>query len=246
MRTTRNVLIVFGIGLVLLATPELRAQHSGGCMNADCGCNQCAPACGDTCCPSLLPCLTEGVQNVLSGLFCCPALNARHSVYRAALKRNDFGKCSKLVPFYSCRQCPCGRVSPGCQSCGPTEASTDGQVIDVQDVPQGQMMEPTPALEPDTPAAPADVVPPASARARSPQTPGRSAVRSTGKPAVSRQTSRGSAMRDRVARAETRDATRPAIRQTGAEQTSQPSNMIEPALLLQSRDTLPTNTLRSK
>ena len=61
----------------------------------------------------LLPSITQGIHDVLGCLFCCPGLNARHDIYRAALCRNDFGKCSKFLPIYSCRKCCCGRVSRG-------------------------------------------------------------------------------------------------------------------------------------
>lgn len=160
MRRARITLIA--ILLTLTACVAARGQHSLGRYDGNCGCNACSP-CGTGCGP-LLPSLTQSVHNALGSLFCCPALDARHAIYRAALHRNDFGKCNKYLPFYSCRnKCCCGGVATGCQQCG-TQHVQGGEVIEMQEVPDGMMIEsdemsptpatePTPAVEPSAPAA---------------------------------------------------------------------------------------------
>lgn len=243
MRQTRIVLAV--IGLLLTAAPVVQAQHSAGLMNSACGCSACAQHgyCQE-CCPPLLPSITQGIHHVLGGLFCCPGLNARHDIYRAALNRNDFGKCSKYVPIYSCRTCGCGGRNPACPQCGPGLSAGGEEVIEMQDVPAGMQEEPTPALEPETPPMPADAVPPQATRIRVPQGQGRATMHRAAKPSVSSKTARSSTMRDRVTRATVGDENSMPVVHTAAQKSAKGSSLIERAMLLQTGSSEPVNTLR--
>jgi hypothetical protein len=243
MRLARIVLIV--TGLVLGTTPILRAQHSAGRMDADCACNTCAPS-GRTqgCCPPLLSSITQGIHDVLGSLLCCPGLNARHDIYRAALYRNDFGKCSVFLPFYSCRTSSCGRVNAGCQQCGPGNDEGGEEVMEMQEVPEGVPTEPTPALESQTPPVPVEAVPPKAARGRSPQGQGRAAMHRAMKPNASPKTARNSNMRDRVVSAEVAEKAPQSVQRTAAEQSPKAPSLIQRAMLFQTRDAEPVNSLR--
>lgn len=167
MRRARITLIA--ILFTLTACVVARGQHSLGRFEGHCGCNACAQ-CGTGCGP-LLPSLTQSVQSALGSLLCCPALDARHSIYRAALYRNDFGKCNRYLPFYSCRnKCCCGGNATGCQHCG-TQHVQGEEMLPMQEVPDGMIFEsdevgPTPAVEPSVPSAETPTAPAHEARRR--------------------------------------------------------------------------------
>jgi hypothetical protein len=190
-----------------------------------------------------LPCLTDGIHRVLGGLFCCPGLNARHDIYRAALNRNDFGKCSKYVPVYSCRTCCCGGANPACPHCGPGVDVSGEEVMDMQEVPDGMPGEPTPAVEPETPPTPAEAVPPQATRIRVPANPRRAAQRAA-QPTVAPKAARASTTRDRVARATVGDEDPRPIVHTSAPKSAPGTSLIERTMLLQTGSSEPVNALR--
>lgn len=177
MRRARITLIA--IFFTLTACVAARGQHSLGRYQGDCGNNACSQ-CGTGCGP-LLPSLTQSVQSALGSLLCCPALDARHSIYRAALYRNDFGKCNKYLPFYSCRnKSCCGCNAPGCKHCGAQHAQ--GEMVEMQEVPEGMMIEsnevgPTPAMEPTPATEPTPAVEPSVPSAEAPAAPAKEARR---------------------------------------------------------------------
>lgn len=220
MRRIRLGLAVLGL---LAAASAAQAQHSAALMNEVCGGNPCG---APVCCPPLFPGLVEGFHDALGGLFCNPGLNARHSIYRAALCRNDFGKCSKWVPFYSCRTACCGGVNPACPHCSPAAGVGEQEVIPMQDVPAAAPLEPTPAVEPEAaPAVVPEAVAPQSSRARSMQAPQRSALYRAPTPAA--RTSR-----DRVARAEVHDESPTPVIRTSAVQPAKRMSLIERTIQL--------------
>lgn len=214
MRLARNCLIV--ISLVLGATPTVLAQHSAGLRGTECGCNTCGAGCrAQECCPSLVSSVTQGVHDMLGSLFCCPGLNARHDIYRAALKRNDFGKCNKFVPVYAPQSCGCGGVSQTCPSCGPADGMPSEDLFEMQDVPEGMPLEPTPA----------DAVPSQARRSRAPSNSRPAAAHRAAPRASSTRTAREATQRDRIVRAEVRNE---------APRGSQPSmSLIQRTMLLQ-------------
>lgn len=243
MRRTRIALVV--TALLLATTSIVRAQHSVGRMDAACGCGACTQ-CGGTeaSCPSLLSSVTQGVHHVLSSVFCCPGLDARHDIYRAALDRNDFGKCNRwFLPIYSCRKCSCGPAVTGCPHCGQGHVLGE-EVIDMQQVPDGVSIEPTPATEPTpavestpimeptpavesaTPAAPKE------ARSRHPSH-GRAAAGRSATPTTSTKQTRSTASRDRVARSESGDKAPQPVQPTTARRTAKPKSLIQRTSLLQ-------------
>ncbi len=159
MRRTRIALVV--TALMLATTSVVRAQHSVGRMSAECGCGTCWQ-CGGTeaCCPSLLTSITQGVHTC-TGFACSavPGLDARHDIYRAALHRNDFRQVQPLVP--ADLLLPQVRLWLGRDrlSALRTGGYAEGEeVIDMQQVPEGVSIEPTPATEP-TPAVAPDMPP---------------------------------------------------------------------------------------
>ena len=95
-------------------------------------------------------------------------------------------------------------------------------------------MEPTPAVEPETPPTPAvepeaagsaAAVPPQATRVRSPQSPSRTRAamqQRAAKPTASPKTARTSTMRDRVVRAEVGDETVAADRRAPAASADEP------------------------
>ena len=230
MRLSRNCLVV--ISLVLGATPTVLAQHSAGLRGTECGCGTCGAGYrAQGCCPSLVSSVTQGIHDVLGCLFCCPGLNARHDIYRAALNRNDFGKCNKFVPIYTPQMCCCGRVSQTCPSCGPAGGMPSEEVLEMQDVPEGMPLEPTPAVEPGTPPTPAGAVPPQARRSRTPSDSRPAAAHRAAPRAPSTKTAREATKRDRIVRAEVRDET---------PRGSQPStSLIQRTMLPQTGATAP-------
>ncbi len=229
MRRTGIDLVVIGL---LLAVPSYAQAQHRGLMDSACGCQACGPHSGDpTCCPPILPCVTQGIQQVLGGLFCCPGLNARHDIYRAALNRNDFGKCSKYVPVYACPTCCCGTRAPVCPHCGPGVDVGGPSAMEMPEVPEGPFGEPTPAVEPDTPPLPADAMPPQATRIR---VPGRPAAQPGTKSAPSTKSTRAnSTPRDRVARAVVGDESPRPVAQAAARHPAKGTSLIERAMLLQ-------------
>jgi hypothetical protein len=208
MRLTRIAFVI--TAMALGSTSTLRGQHSGYSEGGSCACGACAGMVGECCCPPLLPSLSESVRSVqhaLGSLLCCPGLNARHDIYRAALRRNDFGKCNTWFwPVYSCRNCCCGGAATGCPHCGVTHPS-GGEVIEMHEVAPGEVLEPTPALAPPPLPAASQSVPPQAARRR-PTVSGRASASRPAVPSASRHRSGSGSLRDRVARG---DSTRAGV-----------------------------------
>ena len=120
MRLTRNVLVVIGSGVGNRSRPVGAAQRraDGRGMWLQCVLQHGGQDHG--CCPPLVPCLTAGDPGHAGLPVLLPGAQCATRHLPAALNRNDFGKCSKFVPIYSCRKCCCGRVSTAaCPNCGP-------------------------------------------------------------------------------------------------------------------------------
>jgi hypothetical protein len=111
---------------------------------------------------------------VLPGGACC---DARHHIYRAALRRNAFDKaCFPLLPFYSRRNGVCG-PTPACPQCGPAGHHA-GEMLEMQEGYYDEgMLEPTPAHEMPSDGAPDEAFQDRDAR-RKPSTSPTPAVRS--------------------------------------------------------------------
>jgi hypothetical protein len=178
---------------------------------------------GDECCPPLIPSLLRGIQNTLGCLLCCPGLNGRHDIYRAALNRNDFDTCgSSLLPIYVRKRCCCGPVAGGCPHCGHLHA-TEGEVIESSEMPGEMMLEPTPATPSEPSVMPQEAVPGPEARRRP-----SSAPRVVTPTAAMRQ----AVLRDRMVRPETTEsAPRPAATTGTARRTRATSQVQRTGLL---------------
>ena len=203
MRLVRTALIV---SVMLLGTTSLRAQTAHSVAGSSCGCQQCQ-ACqgcgGGACCNALLPSVTQSLQSALGGII--PGhtgCDARHQIYKAALQRSTFDKkCllpvayySHILPLWSHRRCCCGPVNTKCPTCGPNGMMGE-EMIEMQEYPEGVPMEPTPAVEQETPPVPETTMEPTEARVRQGQ--GRSTPRT--RPASAQRVVSKSAP-DRVAR----------------------------------------------
>ncbi len=93
----------------------------------------------------------------------------------------------------SCRSTPAANapvagLNAACPHCGPGNDMGGEEVIEMQEVPDGVPMEPTPALKSETPPVPVEAVPPKAARGRSPQGQGRAAMHRAVKPNASPKT----------------------------------------------------------
>ncbi|MHB8865734.1 MAG: hypothetical protein ACYC6N_25430 [Pirellulaceae bacterium] len=234
MRRIQFALVV--TTLLLLATTVARGQHSMRRLSADCECGLCAQCGTETCSPPLLTSITQGVHHVLGSVFCCPGLNARHDIYRAALHRNDFGKCNLwFLPIYSCRKCPCGPGAPPCPHCGPGHVEGE-EIIDMQSFPDGMPVEsapagePTPAVEPGAPPLPDQMVPGPEARGRQPSR-GRPVTGRAVPARAAKQASSGTS-RDRVARSEPNNDPR-SLRETTTKKPANATNLIQRTSLFQ-------------
>lgn len=174
--------------LLLVAAAPARAQYHAWPSADDCGCNACPQVQAAHCCSEpLVPSLLRGIHNTLGCLVCCPGLNARHDIYRAALNRNDFNKCGfPLLPIYVPNRC-CGPVCGGCQQCGPTYMG-DGEIIESGDMPGEMYLEPTPAGELDLSPTPQEATPGPEARRRPGTAPRSTAASVAGRPATQRTT----------------------------------------------------------
>lgn len=191
MRRT-SCLVLVG-ALVLVATAPLRAQHRVWPVGDDCGCNTCAATAmaGPCCAEPLIPSLLRGIHNTLGCLLCCPGLNARHDIYRAALNRNDFDKCGcPLLPIYVPRRCCGAAAAPDCPHCGHAHG-VEGEIIETDEMPDEMLLEPTPATELEAPSARPAATPQLETRRRP----------SSAHVAVPTAANRDAALRDRTARA---------------------------------------------
>ncbi len=172
--------------VILLGTTSLRAQTAHSAAGSYCGCQQCQSCqeCDNgACCQALLPSLAQGLHSALGGII--PGhtgCDARHKIYKAALQRSTFDKkCllpvayySHILPLWSHRRCCSGPVHSNCPTCGP-DGMMGEEVIDMQEYPEGMPMEPTPAVEPESPPVPETTIVPKEARRLPPN--GRSASR---------------------------------------------------------------------
>lgn len=173
MRLVRLAMIVC---IVLMGTAALQAQiaHSPGCdpcgcqtcagcdagcdtpCAAGCGCETCTGTCNGNC--GVLGCLSTKLHHAVGGLLGGGAgCDARHQIYRAALRRSTFDKkihlpiayYSHVLPIYRHDRCCCGGVTPsaGCPHCGP-QPTVGEEVIEMHDVQPSVPVEPTPAAAP--------------------------------------------------------------------------------------------------
>ncbi len=210
--------------LVLLATSSVGAQHHVWPAGDECGCHACAQTTmtAHCCSEPLIPALLRGIHNTLGCLICCPGLNARHDIYRAALNRNDFDKCgSPLLPIYMRKRC-CGPVAAGCPQCGHAY-SAEGEVIESSEMPDEMYLEPTPAAEYELSPTPQEATPGPEARRRPSSAPRAATPNFTNRPSVPR---------DRAARAVTTDsAPRPATAAGTARRTQSAAQVQRTGLL---------------
>ena len=175
MRLARIALI---LSVILLGTPALQAQraHSeccDGCSSQSCqqGCG--CQACGDSC--GLMSSLTAKLSHALGGILPGGAgCDGRHKIYKAALQRNSFDKkfqlpvayYAHLLPIYKHNRCCCGSTPmANCPTCGP-HAPMGEEVIEMHEVPQPVLGQPTPAVKTQDRIVPGAVVPPMEARGR--------------------------------------------------------------------------------
>jgi len=115
-------------------------------------------------CPLLTQTCNSYVHGVVAAVqSCCVGFDGRHRIYRAAMMRNSFDRC-KLLPFLplyahrDCRGCPPGHA-------GHVEPMVEGEeILEMPEVPEGTIIEPTPAIKPVPTDMPAGAT--SSARAR--------------------------------------------------------------------------------
>lgn len=160
MRRVRNAMIAV---LVLLGTaPALRAQMAHGPTGGDCGCSQEAGCdeCGG--CQYLLPALAARVHCIFDTLLPCrTGCATEDKIYQAALNRQCFRRpcCFPCIPLISYRRNPPCAPSCGCGSTSPA----GGEIMEMQEMPGGLPIEPTPALQPEPNPIPPPPKPDASA-----------------------------------------------------------------------------------
>lgn len=157
MQRTRTALI---LGVILIANTGVRAQTAHSIPYNECTCPRCAGARGPSSAAGVgLVSWTATVQQTLGGILPGSAgCDARHKIYKAALRRSTFDK--KLIPVipyyehafpcYSDRRYFTGPLVPPAD-CPPDYA---GPVMEDGVVPMGQIPggpeKPTPAAKPDS------------------------------------------------------------------------------------------------
>lgn len=170
MRRARTALIM---SVLLMGATGLRAQpaHSVACHESGCRpgirCQSCSVGGGMT---TFTATVNQALLGILPSTIGC---DARHKIYKAALRRSTFDK--KIVPFipyyghaFPCydgnRQC-CGPLVPAAECPTGESYEMDGDVIEMQDIPlDGQM--PTPAIKRPAEHEPSQMVPSKEARQR--------------------------------------------------------------------------------
>ncbi len=162
MRRTRIALLA---SVLMLGATALQAQtaHTDTCdscggQSCQSGCSTCGNcgSCGSGC--GMLSGVKAGLYHALSGIGI--ACDARHGIYKAALRRNTFDKkfllpipyMTHVLPMYRHNRCCTGCANTKCPTCGPQQGTGDGMHEiyegEIYEGSEGMPFEPTPAAAP--------------------------------------------------------------------------------------------------
>ncbi|MFO7906276.1 MAG: hypothetical protein R6U98_26700 [Pirellulaceae bacterium] len=168
MQRTRTALI---LGVILVGTTGVRAQTAHSIAYHERTCPRCRGADGGPSSaggPGRRTSWTATLQRTLGGLLPgCTGCDARHKIYKSALRRSTFDKkLIPVIPYYE-HTFPCysdsrhrtGRHIPGASRPAHYAGSLmEGEMLPMQEIPSGTG-QPTPASKPASDQAPGGEAP---------------------------------------------------------------------------------------